>query len=107
MDDRQRTRRAMYEELAYDDQGQLLAASFMDYLLPTALDVPPVDVHLTEESPSRLNPLGIKGAGEGAAVIAGAALANAVADALGPAAQAELTRLPLTPERIVRLLGRA
>jgi carbon-monoxide dehydrogenase large subunit len=90
---------ALLEELAYDDSGQLVAGSFMDYLLPTAAEVPHVDVLLTEDAPTPRNPLGAKGAGEGGTAAAGAAIANAVADALG----AEPTRLPLTPERIMRL----
>ena len=90
---------ALYEELTYDEEGQLVAGSFMDYLLPTAGEAPPVDVLVTEDAPTPRNPLGAKGAGEGGAAAAGAAIANAVADALG----AEPTRLPLTPERIVEL----
>ena len=90
---------ALYEELAYDDEGQLVAGSFMDYLLPTAGEVPPVDVLLTEDAPTPRNPLGAKGAGEGGTAAAGATIANAVADALG----VEPTRLPLTPGRIVEL----
>jgi carbon-monoxide dehydrogenase large subunit len=92
---------ALLEELAYDENGQLLSASFMDYLLPTAIEVPPVDVVLTEEAPSPRNPLKIKGAGEGGAVGVGAALGNAVADALG--IDRELRELPLTPERVYEL----
>ncbi len=89
---------AMLEEFAYDGEGQLLSGSFMDYLLPTSMEVPPVDVVLTEDAPSPLNPLGVKGAGEGGAVGVGAALANAVCNALG--GKVEITRLPLTPERV-------
>ena len=92
---------AVLEELAYDENGQLTSASFMDYLLPTAVEVPEVEVILTEEAPSPRNPLKVKGAGEGGAVGVGAALANAVADALG--IDRELTDLPLTPERVHRL----
>lgn len=91
---------ALLEELAYDADGQLAAGSFMDYLLPTASEVPAVEVVLTEDAPTPLNPLGAKGAGEGGAAAVGAALANAVSDALG----AEVTRLPLTPERVVGLV---
>jgi carbon-monoxide dehydrogenase large subunit len=92
---------ALLEEFAYDDHGQPRSTSFMDYLLPTAVEVPPVDVLLTEEAPSPLNPLGIKGAGEGGTVGVGAALAGAVVDALGAAR--ECTCLPLTPERVYEL----
>ena len=89
---------AMLEEFAYDDEAQLLSGSFMDYLLPSSMEVPPVDVVVTEDAPSPLNPLGVKGAGEGGAVGVGAALANAVCNALG--GKVEITRLPLTPERV-------
>jgi aerobic carbon-monoxide dehydrogenase large subunit len=94
---------ALYEELAYDEEGQLVAGSFMDYLIPTAGEVPAVDVLITQDAPTPRNPLGAKGAGEGGTAAAGAAIANAVADALG----VETTRLPLTPERIVALAGGA
>ena len=90
---------AVLEELAYDDEGQLVSGSFMDYLLPTAGEAPAVDVLLTEDAPTSRNPLGAKGAGEGGTAAVGAAIANAVADALG----AEPTHLPLTPERVTRL----
>ena len=90
---------ALFEELAYDDSGQLVSASFMDYLIPTAVEAPRVDVLITEDAPTPRNPLGAKGAGEGGAAAAGAALANAVADALA----VEVTRLPLSPERVVAL----
>jgi carbon-monoxide dehydrogenase large subunit len=90
---------ALLEELAYDADGQLVAGSFVDLLLPTAAEVPHVDVLVTEDAPSPLTPLGFKGAGEGGTTAAGAAIANAVSDALG----AEATALPLTPERVVAL----
>jgi aerobic carbon-monoxide dehydrogenase large subunit len=93
---------SLLEELAYDQSGQLLNASFMDYLLPTALEMPErVEVLLLEDAPSPLNPLGIKGAGEGGLVGAPAAIANAIVDALG----VEVFELPLRPER-VRALAR-
>ena len=93
---------AFYEELAYGPDGQLVTGSFMDYLLPTALEAPPVRVRVTEDAPAPLNPLGAKGAGEGGTAAAGAVLAGAVSDALG----ADATALPLTPERVVRLARR-
>ena len=89
---------ALLEEFAYDCEGQLLTGSFMDYLLPSSMEVPPVEIVLTEDAPSPLNPLGVKGAGEGGTVGVGAALANAVCNALG--GQVEIKRLPLTPERV-------
>jgi aerobic carbon-monoxide dehydrogenase large subunit len=90
---------ALLEEFAYDDNGQLVAGSFMDYLIPTAGEVPPVRVEITEDAPTPLNPLGVKGAGEGGTAAAGAVIANALSDALGN----EATNLPLTPERVVDL----
>ena len=74
---------ALLEEFAYDGEGQLLTGSFADYLLPSSMEVPPVEIVLTEDAPSPLNPLGVKGAGEGGTVGVGAALANAVCNALG------------------------
>ncbi|MGH7057748.1 MAG: molybdopterin cofactor-binding domain-containing protein, partial [Acetobacteraceae bacterium] len=91
---------ALLEELTYESSGQLLAGSFVDYLLPTADGVPPIHHHDLGLSPSPLNPLGIKGAGEAGLVGVGAAIANAVADALGEAAAVD--RLPMTPERVWR-----
>src|SRR5262249_8652392 len=93
---------ALFEEFAYDDDGQLVACSFMDYLIPTAGEVPSVEVLVTEDAPTPLNPLGVKGSGEAGAAAAGAALANAVSDALG----AEATSLPLTPERVRELAAK-
>ncbi|MBI3326455.1 MAG: xanthine dehydrogenase family protein molybdopterin-binding subunit [Nitrospinae bacterium] len=87
------------EELVYDENGQLLAGSFMDYLLPTSTDVPPIDSIVLEEAPSPLNPLGVKGAGEGGIVATGAALSNAVAHALAPFG-VEVKELPLSPNKI-------
>ncbi len=89
---------ALLEEVIYDEAGQLLNASFMDYLLPTAADVPSINVeHQTHFSP--LNPLGIKGVGEGAAVSPPAAIANAIVDALRPL-EVEITEMPMTPARL-------
>jgi CO/xanthine dehydrogenase Mo-binding subunit len=90
---------ALLEEFSFDASGQPLAASFVDYLLPTSEEVPDVDVLITEDAPSPLNPLGVKGAGEGGTAGVGAAIANAVSDALGR----EVTRLPLSPPRVVEL----
>jgi aerobic carbon-monoxide dehydrogenase large subunit len=90
---------ALLEHLAYDDHGQLVAGSFADLLLPTAAEVPPVEVLVTEDAPSPLTPLGFKGAGEGGTSAAGAAIASAVSDALGT----EVTALPITPERVLAL----
>jgi carbon-monoxide dehydrogenase large subunit/6-hydroxypseudooxynicotine dehydrogenase subunit gamma len=98
---------ALLEELVYDDSGQLLTTSFMDYLLPTACEMAPaVELRLLEEAPSPLNPLGLKGAGEGGTTGAGAALANAVADALAPLG-IEIRALPLTPDHLLGLIRAA
>ena len=90
---------ALLEEFAYDPNGQPLAASFMDYLLPTSEEVPDIEMLITEDAPSPLNPLGVKGAGEGGTAAVGGAIANAVADALG----VEVTQLPLCPNRVTEL----
>jgi len=90
---------ALLEEFSYDQAGQPLATSFMDYLMPTAMEVPAIDVLITEDAPSPVNPLGAKGAGEGGIVAVGGAIANAVSDALG----AEVTRLPMKPEYVWEL----
>ena len=94
---------AFYEELHFSDQGQLLNASFMDYLLPTAPEMPPV---LTDhvETPSPLNPLGVKGAGEAGAIPAAAAFAQAVEDALAPYG-VEILEIPLSPQKLYALIG--
>jgi carbon-monoxide dehydrogenase large subunit len=89
---------ALLEELKYDSDGQLLAGSLADYVMPTACDIPRMHL-IHQHSPSPLNPLGVKGVGEGGAIAPPAALANAVSDALRPF-KVELNRLPLTPERI-------
>lgn len=90
---------ALLESLNYDDQGQLLTASFMDYLLPTASDVPRFEVH-HQEIPSPLNPFGVKGLGEGGAIAAPIALANAVSDALSPFG-VQINKTPIRPEDLI------
>jgi carbon-monoxide dehydrogenase large subunit len=96
---------ALYEEIAYDENGQLLTGSFINYLLPGSTEVPKITtVHL--ESPSPLNPLGIKGLGEGGAIAPPAAIANALADALAPFAP-RVNEIPLTPDRVLKLLAEA
>ena len=92
---------ALLEEIAYDEAGQLLAGSYMDYLLPTATDVPTMAIdHLETLSP--LNPLGLKGVGESGALPVPAVLASAIEDAVGPArrprhAHAARARAPARP----------
>ncbi|HXF36293.1 MAG TPA: xanthine dehydrogenase family protein molybdopterin-binding subunit [Actinomycetota bacterium] len=96
---------AILEEAVYDEEGQLLTGSYMDYLLPSPTEVPPIEVG-HQEFPSELNPFGIKGVGEGGAVGPPAAIANAVVDALRPL-RIEIDRVPLTPERLFRLIREA
>jgi len=91
--------------VVYDPEGQLVTGSYQDYILPTAAEVPPIQVgHQT--FPSDRNPFGIKGVGEGGAVSPPAAIANAVADALRPL-EVDLSRLPLHPERLFGLIQEA
>jgi 2-furoyl-CoA dehydrogenase large subunit len=96
---------ALYEELAYNEEGQFLAATFMDYLVPSAPEVPVLDIdHVV--SPSPITVLGSKGCGESSTMTAPAAIGNAVADALRPLG-VTITELPLTPDRVFHLLRRA
>ncbi len=94
----------LLEQLAYDEDGNPLATTFMDYLLPTLADVPAIEYgHVETPGPG---PGGYKGVGEGGAIGAPPAVVNAVADALAPLG-VEITRLPLTPAAIARLIERA
>jgi carbon-monoxide dehydrogenase large subunit len=90
---------ALSEAIVYDDAGQPLTGTLMEYGLPRADSVPRIEV-TGADSPSPLNPLHVKGTGEGSAVPGPAAIANAVADALG----VELTECPVRAELLVRLL---
>jgi carbon-monoxide dehydrogenase large subunit len=91
----------LLEHLAYDDDGNPVTTTFMDYLLPTATDVPVIEYgHIETPSPG---PGGFKGVGEGGAIGAPPAVVNAVADALVPFG-VTVTSLPLSPSRIVGLL---
>ncbi|HXF81880.1 MAG TPA: xanthine dehydrogenase family protein molybdopterin-binding subunit [bacterium] len=93
---------AFYEKLVYDEQGQLLTQTFMDYLLPTAAEVPEVEIgHL--ETPSPLNPLGVKGAGEAGVIPVPALIAQAVDDALEEYG-VRITEMPLSPSRLLELI---
>ena len=92
---------AFFEQLVFDDDGQLMNASFMDYLLPTALDVPRVEIG-HEETPSPLNPLGVKGAGEAGAIPVGPLFAQALEDALAIPGL-EILEIPLNPSRLWEL----
>jgi carbon-monoxide dehydrogenase large subunit len=96
---------AMFEEMVYDEQGQLVTGSLMDYLVPTATDLPLSEtVHL--EYPSPRNPLGVKGLGEGGAISPPAAIANAVEDALAPFG-ITIRETPVSPARILALIEQA
>jgi carbon-monoxide dehydrogenase large subunit len=89
---------AFYERLAYDDDGQLRNASFMEFLMPYATEIPPIEIdHI--ETPSPLNPLGVKGAGEAGVIPVGAVLASAIEEALG----VPITEMPLSPLRLFEL----
>jgi carbon-monoxide dehydrogenase large subunit len=91
---------AFYERLAYDDEGQLRNASFMEFLMPYATEIPPIEIdHI--ETPSPLNPLGIKGAGEAGVIPVGAVIAAAIEEALG----VPITEMPLSPLKLFELKG--
>ena len=96
---------ALYEEVIYDERGQVTTGSLVDYLVPSACEIPPMlVVHLESESPTTLG--GFRGMGEGGTIGAPAAVANAVADALAPLG-IEINELPATPERLFRLIEAA
>jgi aerobic carbon-monoxide dehydrogenase large subunit len=96
---------ALLEEFLYDERGEPLSVNFADYLMPTAREVPPLDVLISEDAPSPLNPLGLKGAGEGGVNPVGAAIASAIDDAIGiPGA---IRELPVTPQRLRAILKQA
>jgi carbon-monoxide dehydrogenase large subunit len=99
---------ALLEEIKYDDAGQPLTTTLADYMLPTACDLPPIEL-IHQHSPSPLNPFGVKGVGEGGPIAPPAVIANAVADALRPF-KVEFNRTPVTPQAIdaaVRAASRA
>ncbi len=93
---------ALLEEFSYSEDGQPLSTTFADYLMPTAMEVPPVEVLITEDAPSPFNPLGLKGAGEGGSNAVGAAIAAAVDNALGRSLA--ITQLPIHPPMVYSLL---
>jgi aerobic carbon-monoxide dehydrogenase large subunit len=96
---------ALYEEVIYDDQGQIHTASLVDYPVPSACEIPSMKVvHLEMESPTTLG--GYRGMGEGGTIGAPAAVANAIADALAPLG-IDINELPVTPERLFRLIEAA
>lgn len=94
-----------YEKLVYDENGQLLTQTFMDYLLPTAMEVPDIEIgHL--ETPSPLNPLGVKGAGEAGVIPVPALVAQAIDDALSDSG-IQIIEMPLSPSRLLELIQEA
>jgi carbon-monoxide dehydrogenase large subunit len=94
----------LFEEFLYDDRGEPLSVNFADYLMPTLREIPAIEVVISEDAPSPLNPMGLKGAGEGGANAVGAAVAAAIDDAIGvPGA---IKQLPVTPQRLRALLRR-
>jgi CO/xanthine dehydrogenase Mo-binding subunit len=96
---------ALYEEFVYDEEGQLLTSSYLDYLIPTAMEVPELKIG-HHETPSPWTPHGIKGGGEGGRMMAPAAINVAVNDALAPLG-VRLTELPMTPDRILAAIRAA
>ena len=96
---------ALYEEFVYDDDGQPMAVTLADYLMPSLREAPEIEVLITEDAPSPLNPLGLKSAGEGGINGVGAAIAGAIGEAIGDAGA--VRRLPLTPGRVRDLLRQA
>jgi len=93
---------ALSEEFRYDQRGEPLSVTLADYLMPTAREIPPIEVLITEDAPSPLNPLGIKSAGEGGITPVGAVIAAAIDEAIG--IPGGVTRLPATPQRVKALL---
>jgi CO/xanthine dehydrogenase Mo-binding subunit len=93
---------ALLEEFRYDENGEPLSVTFADYLMPTAREVPDVSILVSEDAPSPLNPLGLKGAGEGGANPVGAVIASAIDDALQRPGL--VTQLPVTPQRLKVIL---
>jgi carbon-monoxide dehydrogenase large subunit len=96
---------ALWEAAVYNEDGQLLTSSMMDYALPKAALFPPIEIDRTE-TPSDVNPLGVKGAGEAGTIAATPAVVNAVMDALAPLG-IEHVDMPLTPERVWRSIQEA
>ena len=90
------------DRFTYNDRGDPLSSTFGDYLLPTVREVPDIEIVLTEDYPTPLNPLGIKGAGESGVNGVGAAIASAIDNAIGiPGA---VTELPVTPQRLKAII---
>jgi carbon-monoxide dehydrogenase large subunit len=93
---------ALSEEFRYDERGEPLSVTMADYRMPIAREIRPIEILITEDAPSPLNPLGIKSAGEGGITPVGAVIAAAIDEAIG--IPGGVTRLPMTPERVKALL---
>jgi len=93
---------ALFEEFQFDERGQPMSVTFADYLIPTAHEMPKVDILITEDAPSTCNPLGIKGAGEGGVAAVGAVIASAVDDALG--GKNLITQIPIKPQFVKAII---
>jgi CO/xanthine dehydrogenase Mo-binding subunit len=93
----------LYEEFLYAETGAPLSVTFADYLMPTSCEVPRIDMLVTEDAPSPLNPLGLKGAGEAGVTAVGATIASAIDDAIG--AKLAVTALPVTPHALLALIN--
>jgi carbon-monoxide dehydrogenase large subunit len=96
---------ATMESIVYDEQGQLLTGSLLDYALPRARDMPPICV-IHHQTPSPSNALGVKGLGEGGAIAPPAAIANAITDALRDTGH-EFNTLPLSPRAVLQAIHNA
>ena len=97
---------ALFDRIRHDEDGQLLTASLADYLVPASAEIPRIEAVKLETHPADSNPLGFKGAGEGGVIAVGAAIANAIAQALGKSG-AGPTELPASPGDVLRLLEEA
>jgi CO/xanthine dehydrogenase Mo-binding subunit len=91
----------LWEEMLFDEKGRLINDGLLDYRMPTALDVPNIETHIVEV-PSEEGPYGARGVGEPSIIPGAAAISNAVEDAIG----ARVTEAPITPERVLRALGK-
>jgi len=95
----------LFEWMRYADDGQPLTVNYADYLLPTADTIPPIEIHHME-SPTPVNPLGVKGAAESGTIGAPAAIVSAIEDALAPL-DIVINDLPVTPARLLELIAAA
>ena len=93
---------AILEWMGYDDAGQPVTTTYADYLLPTAMDVPRIEA-MYKETPSPLNPLGVKGVGESGTIPAAAAIISAIENALEPFG-VRIAQVPIRPEKLVELI---